>query len=84
MYYVYIVQCRDASLYTGSTTDVVRRVIEHNTSSRGAKYTRGRRPVKLVYSAAYSSRALALREEARIKGLSRIDKVHLCSMHSRA
>jgi putative endonuclease len=77
MYYVYIVRCTDGTLYTGITTDVVRRVEEHNTLPVGAKYTRGRRPVTLVYSAACSDRANASKEEARIKRLSRRDKMKL-------
>ena len=50
MYYLYILKCSDGTLYTGITVDLKRRVGEHNTSKLGAKYTRSRRPVKLVYS----------------------------------
>jgi putative endonuclease len=76
-YYVYIVQCSDNTLYTGITKDIDRRTKEHNTSSRGAKYTRSRRPVILVYSKAAGTRSDALREEYRIKKLSRIQKLRL-------
>ena len=48
-WYVYLVRCSDNSIYTGITVDIERRVIEHNTSKKGAKYTRTRQPVKLVY-----------------------------------
>ncbi|MBP9760594.1 MAG: GIY-YIG nuclease family protein [Candidatus Pacebacteria bacterium] len=75
MYYLYIVRCADETLYTGITTDVARRVAEHNTTSRGAKYTRGRRPVTLVFEKSFLDRASALREESRIKRLSRKEKM---------
>lgn len=77
MHYVYVVKCRDGSLYTGYTTDVSRRVWEHNYSSKGAKYTRSRRPVTLVYSESYSTRSEAMKREYAIKHLSRIDKLKL-------
>lgn len=77
MHYVYVVKCRDGSLYTGYTTDVNRRVWEHNYSSKGAKYTRSRRPVTLVYSESYSTRSEAMKREYAIKHLSRIDKLKL-------
>lgn len=74
MYTLYIVRCADETLYTGITTDIVRRMEEHNSSSRGAKYTRGRRPVVLVYSQSFCNRSLASVEEARIKKLSHREK----------
>lgn len=75
-YYVYIVRCKDETLYTGITTDVVRRIREHNASDAlGAKYTKYRRPVVLVYEKEFSSRSSASIEEARIKKLSRVDKM---------
>jgi putative endonuclease len=64
--YVYIVRCADGTLYTGWTTDVPRRVAEHN-AGRGAAYTRQRGPVTLVYSEAQPSRSAALRREEQIK-----------------
>ena len=76
-WYLYIVECCDGSLYTGITTDVDRRVQEHNNSKRGAKYTRSRRPVTLVMVEEYSSRALAASREARIKSLTRKQKLEL-------
>lgn len=77
MYYVYIVLCNDNTLYTGITTDVQRRVIEHNSSDRGARYTRIRQPVILQYSQPFKNRSLASKEEARIKKLSRTEKLLL-------
>ena len=76
-YFVYILKCSDNTLYTGITTDVKRRVGEHNTSDVGAKYTRGRRPVKLVYQKEFSNRSDATKEEARIKKLSKEQKEKL-------
>jgi len=72
-----MLQCKDNSLYTGITTDLARRVKEHNSSKLGAKYTRARRPVKLVYSKEFESRSEALIEEARIKKLARVEKIKL-------
>jgi putative endonuclease len=77
MYYLYILKCADGSLYTGITTDLKRRVGEHNGSTLGSKYTRARRPVKLVFSKRFRNRSTASREEARIKGLSRVEKLLL-------
>ena len=77
MYCLYILECADQTLYTGIAIDVVKRVEEHNTSPRGAKYTRARRPVKLVYSRRFRTRSRACIEEARIKKLSRAEKLHL-------
>ena len=79
MYSLYILRCADGSLYTGITTDVDRRVEEHNSSALGAKYTRGRRPVALVFSRSFRDRSEASREEARIKKLSRAEKLALIS-----
>lgn len=74
MYYLYILRCTDGTLYTGITTDLDRRLREHNESSVGAKYTRGRRPVILVYSRRFRTRSNASREEIRIKSLTRVEK----------
>jgi len=72
---VYILRCKDDSLYTGITIDVERRLIEHNGDNRlGARYTRARRPVLLVYQEKVASRSLAARREAEIKQLSKTDK----------
>ena len=77
MYYLYILKCADKSLYTGITVDLKRRVLEHNSSKLGAKYTRARRPVKLVFSRKFRSRSKASREEARIKNLARKEKLKI-------
>ena len=76
-WYLYIVECNDGSLYTGITTDLDRRVKEHNESKRGAKYTRSRRPVTLMMAEEHNSRALAASAEARIKSLTRKQKLEL-------
>ncbi len=78
MYYVYIVQCADDTLYTGIATELERRVEEHNNSDKGAKYTRVRRPVKLVYSEEYPDRSTASKREYEIKKkMSRTQKLKL-------
>ena len=77
MYFVYILQCSDKTLYTGITSDLARRLKEHNSSNLGAKYTRPRRPCVLVYSKEFTTRSEALIEEARIKNLSRSQKLRV-------
>ncbi len=77
MYYLYILKCADKTLYTGITVDLDRRIKEHNDSRLGSKYTRARRPVKLVYSKEFRSRSSASKEENRIKNLSREEKLEL-------
>ena len=76
MQYVYILRCDDDSLYTGYTTDVARRVREHNTGD-GATYTAGRRPVRLRYVEYHRSRSAAQSREYEIKSLSRAQKERL-------
>jgi putative endonuclease len=76
-YIVYILECADTSLYSGITTDIERRVKEHNTSLKGAKYTKTRRPVVLKYSESYTTRSEALKREYAIKQLSRAEKLKL-------
>lgn len=77
MYHLYILECADSTLYTGITTDLDRRLAEHNDSRLGAKYTSARRPVRLIYSQDFENRSLASREEYRIKQLSREGKIAL-------
>lgn len=72
-WYVYLIRCKDGSLYTGISTDVARRLDEH-ISGKGAKYLRGRAPLNLVYQQAIGSRSEALIAEAAIKKLSKADK----------
>lgn len=76
-WWVYMVQCSDDSLYTGITTDLERRLKEHNDAATGARYTRARRPVKLVYSEPADSRSEASKREHRIKQLSQAQKLGL-------
>lgn len=75
-WFVYVVRCRDGSLYTGVSTDVAGRVAVHN-SGRGARYTRARRPVVVVHVERKQSRGNALKREAAIKALSRAQKLEL-------
>lgn len=76
-----MVECADGSLYTGWTTDVEERVRTHN-SGQGAKYTRSRLPVKLVYFEEVDSRSVALKREAAIKKLTKSKKLELISQSS--
>lgn len=78
-HFVYILRCSDDSLYTGYAIDIERRLIEHNGESKvdGAKYTRGRRPVTILYSEGFKTRSEALKREAVIKKLSRTEKLQL-------
>jgi len=78
-YYVYIVRCNDGTLYTGITTDLKRRLYEHNNSDRGAKYTKIRRPVHLVYEEIFQDRSSASKREYAIKQLTRKEKLALFS-----
>lgn len=73
MHFVYIVRCADGSYYTGYTTDVERRLAEHNAGD-GARYTRSRTPVELVYVERYASRSTAMAREYEIKQLRRSAK----------
>jgi putative endonuclease len=75
-YYCYILQCADDSLYTGYTTDVRRRLEEHQ-AGRGSRYTRSRRPVELVYLEEQPSRSSAMRRERAIKSMARKAKLTL-------
>ncbi|MFB6074366.1 MAG: GIY-YIG nuclease family protein, partial [Haloarculaceae archaeon] len=76
MHYVYVLRCSDDTLYTGYTTDVGRRLREHDRGD-GAKYTRGRTPVELVHVEAHDTRSAALSREYEIKQLSRAEKERL-------
>lgn len=77
MYYLYILECADKTLYTGITTDLKRRIFEHNNAKICSKYTSARRPVKLVYSRKFKNRSAASKEEARVKNLNKIQKLEL-------
>ena len=74
---VYIVECADGTYYTGITTDIKRRLLEHNYSFKSAKYTRSRRPVRLVYEEDSQDRSTASKREHQIKKMKRKDKLIL-------
>ena len=75
LWYVYVIRCRDATLYTGISTNVERRLIEHSKGDgKGAKYLRGRGPLSLAVSEAIGSRSQALKVESRFRKLSKPDK----------
>lgn len=76
MFYVYILQCSDNTLYTGYTVNLEKRVETHN-SAKGAKYTRGRLPVELLYHEILDSKSEAMKRENQIKKLSRQEKLYL-------
>ena len=80
---VYIVRCADDSLYTGITTDLERRLHEHNNAKNGAKYTRPRRPVVLVYQETSESRSHASKREREIKNLTQQQKLLLIAERER-
>lgn len=82
VYYAYLLECADGTLYAGVTTDLERRVLEHNTSPKGAKYTRARRPVVMRYHESFGTMSEAAKRESEIKGLSRTEKLALLSAQS--
>lgn len=76
-YFVYILECRDKTLYCGFTNNMEKRLIDHNTTEKGAKYTRVRRPVKLRYFEKFNNRSDAQKREFQIKKLTRSQKLEL-------
>ena len=76
-YYVYILQCKDKTLYTGSTNDLEKRLKSHNELKSGAHYTKIRRPVNLVYFEICKTYKLARKREAEIKNLTKQQKINL-------
>mgnify|MGYP001825078059 CR=1 FL=1 len=78
-YHLYILRCRDGSLYTGIATDVARRLSEHESGKRGAKYLRGRGPLQLVFQQSLGDRSAATRAEYQVKRLDRSQKEALVS-----
>ncbi|HAN10418.1 MAG TPA: hypothetical protein DCP90_07375 [Clostridiales bacterium] len=76
MNYIYIIKCADDTLYTGWTNDLDKRIADHN-SGLGAKYTRGRLPVKLVYHEEYDTKQEAMKRECAIKRLTKKQKYAL-------
>lgn len=79
-WYLYILRCNDGTLYTGITTDVAKRLAQHN-AGKGAKYTRGRGPLELVYQAECVDHSDALKQELYVKSLSRLEKLTLIENH---
>lgn len=79
VHYVYIVKCVDETLYIGYTIDLQRRIHEHNHSSKGAKYTRARRPVTLVYAKAFLEKRRAYQYEYQLKQATRKQKLAVIS-----
>jgi putative endonuclease len=77
-WHVYIIHCSDNSLYTGITTDVARRFLQHQTG-RGAKYFRGRQPLSVIYRESCADRSTAVKKELKIKKLTRQEKCRLLS-----
>lgn len=82
-WFVYIVACADGTFYTGITVDLQRRIEEHNNGRAGAKYTRSRRPVHLVYCEEFSDRSAAAKREYAIKSLTLSAKSALVKAWSR-
>jgi len=76
-YFVYILECNDKTLYTGIAKDVQQRLMEHNSSEKGSKYTKARRPVRLIYSEVSENRSTASKREYAIKKMSRKQKLSL-------
>lgn len=79
-WFVYMVRCADNSLYTGITNDLDRRINEHNGAKKGARYTRSRQPVTLVYQERVATRSLASQREYVLKRLKKADKEQLIAL----
>lgn len=77
IYTVYILECSDFSLYTGYTNNLIKRIKDHNESKQGARYTKARRPVRVVHAERFKSLSRALKREAEIKKLTRTKKLEL-------
>ena len=80
IWYVYILECSDLTLYAGITNDLEKRINTHN-KKKGAKYTKTRTPVKLMYKQTFETKSLAAKEEWRIKQLTRIQKILLINQN---
>ena len=83
MNYTYILKCKDGNLYTGWTNDLEQRVAAHNTG-KGAKYTKARRPVELVYFEEFETKEQAMKREYAIKQMARKDKLELVRRKEKA
>ena len=82
MHYVYILKCADKTLYTGYTNDIAKRIQAHNGGKSGAKYTKGRQPVTLIYKEGYRTLSKALKREHALKQLSRAQKLAIIATKS--
>lgn len=82
-WWVYLLRCNDNSLYAGVTTDIHRRIDEHNNSKLGAKYTRARRPVSLAYLEEASNKSTACQKEYQIRHLAKLKKELLVSKYNK-
>lgn len=82
-YYVYILKCNDGTLYIGSTNDLEKRILTHNTAKQGARYTKSRRPVVLTYSEDCGTLSAALKREHALKKLSRAEKLSLIEVKNK-
>jgi len=80
IFYFYIVRCADNSLYSGITTNLKRRVEEHNSDKLGARYTRSKQPVQLIYNETFSSKSLALKREWEVKKMTKKEKELLLAL----
>lgn len=80
-YFTYMLRCSDGTIYSGYTTDPLRRASAHN-AGRGAKYTRSRLPVRLVYVESFATKSEALRREAALKKLAHAEKLSLIAQHT--
>ncbi|WP_102348012.1 GIY-YIG nuclease family protein [Bacillus sp. Marseille-P3661] len=80
-HYIYILECNDGTYYTGYTNNLEKRLDKHQ-SGKGAKYTRGRIPVKLIYSRSFNSKTAAMQEEYRIKQLTRHQKEQYVNLNN--
>lgn len=76
-WFLYVAKCSDSTLYTGITTDIDRRIHEHNNTKKGAKYTSSRRPIYVVYIDTFSNRSTASKAECKFKKLSRKEKIKI-------
>ena len=81
MWYLYILECKDGTLYTGITSDLIKRIIKHNRG-KGAVYTRLKRPVRLIYWEEFPDKVLAAKREKQIKSLKRREKIEFIKSKS--
>ncbi len=77
MFFVYILECSDKTLYVGSTNDLAKRLYQHNNSKSGAHYTKIRRPVKLKYTEKFKTYSEVRKREAELKKLTRAEKINI-------